>query len=178
MREIDRAPAVSTVNPRNGIERGDRLRPACQAWGGPRALNRTRSSDAGSLAANDHRNAPANELGARTIARIGTISVPARLMFAQMAQKSPERPVGFFCGDDGGTSTAASPVSAAAHAAEPPLNLPRWTWPNESNSWHASAKNASHTTTPRFDRNQPMAATCTLDRRTPDRGSISNRSAL
>jgi hypothetical protein len=52
----------------------------------------------------------------------------------QGAQKSPARPVGFFCGEDGGTSAAAFPLSAAAQAAEPPLNLPTWTWPNDSKS--------------------------------------------
>src|SRR6266851_4128593 len=92
---IDRAPAVSTVYPRNESGRGDRLRPACQAWGGPRALNRTWSNEAGSLAANDHRNTSMNELGAKMSARTGTISVLARLIFAQIAQKSPARPVGF-----------------------------------------------------------------------------------
>jgi hypothetical protein len=131
---MDRALAVSAVNPRNGIRAGDRLRPVCQAWGGPRALNGTWSNDAGSLAANDHGNISVNRRGGRIIARIGSTSVLTRLIFAQMAQKSPARPAGFFCGDDGAVSAAASPVSAAAHAAEPPLNLPTCTWPNERKS--------------------------------------------
>jgi len=124
----------SAVRPRNGIEQGDRLRPVCQAWGGPRALKGRWSNADGSLAANDHGNISVDKRGARMIARIGRTRVFARLMFAQMAQKSPARPVGLFCGDDGGTSAEASVLSAAAHAAEPPLNLPTWTWPNESKS--------------------------------------------
>src|SRR5215813_1049390 len=114
--------------------RSDRLRPVCQAWGGPRALKGRWSNEAGSLAATDHGNMSVNKRGARIIARIGRTSVLARLMFAQMAQKSPARPVGFFCGDDGGTSAETSPLWAAAHAAEPPLNLPTCTWPNENRS--------------------------------------------
>src|SRR5215470_16705600 len=119
---IKRATAVSTVKSRNGIRAGDRLRPACQAWGGPRALNGRWSNVAGSLAANDHRNVSVNKLGARILASIGRIRIAARAIFAQMAQKSPASPTGFFCGD--GTSAEASLVSVAAHAAEPPLNLP------------------------------------------------------
>src|SRR5258708_40283177 len=87
-------------------------------------------------------------------ARIGRTSVLARLTFAQMAQKSPARPIGFFCGEDGGTSAAAFPLSAAAHAAEPPLNLPTWTWPKESKSYPANAKTYAHATHPHLDRNQ------------------------
>jgi len=154
MRESIALPAVGTVNPRKEIKRGDRLRPVCQWMGGPRALNGRWSNEAGSLAANDHRNTSVNKLGTKMIANIGTISVPARLIFAQIAQKSPARPIGFFCGGDGGRSVEEPPVSTAAHAAELPLNLPTCTWPNESKSWQASAKNASHVTTPRFDRNQ------------------------
>jgi hypothetical protein len=171
---IDRAAALSTDNPRNGIERGDRLRPACQAWGGPRALNGRRSNGLGSLAANDHGNISVNKRGLRIIARIGRISVPARLILAQMAQKSPARPVGFFCGGDGERSAAASPTSVADQAVEPTPNWPAWTWPNDSTSWQASAKNANQTTTPRFDRNQPMAAGKNLS----DRGILSNWTAL
>src|SRR5262245_26026069 len=122
-------PICAKGHSRSGIEAGgDRLRPVCQPWGGPRALNGRWSNEFGSLAAADHCNTSVNKRGARMSARIGRISVPARLIFAQMAQKSPANPAGFFCGDDGGTPAEASPVSAAAHAAEPPLN-----------SWHASA---------------------------------------
>jgi hypothetical protein len=92
-------------------------------------------------------------------ARIGRTSAPARLIFAQMAQKSPPRPVGFFFGNNGDTLVEASPVCGAAHSAKPLLNLPTWTWPNGSKTWHASAKNASHVTNLRFDPNQPMVAT-------------------
>ena len=128
MRERIAPQPLSTVkSPHAESERGDRLRPVCQAWGGPRALNGRWSNRAGSLAANDHGNISVNKRGAKIIARIGRTSVLARLMFAQMAQKSPARPVGFFCGEDGGTSAEAFPLSAAAHAAEPPLNLPTWT---------------------------------------------------
>ena len=159
---------------RSGIEAGrDRLRPVCQPWGGPRALNGRWSNEFGSLAAADHCNTSVNKRGARMSARIGRISAPARLIFAQMAQKSPASPAGFFCGDDGGTSAEASPVSAAAHAAEPPLNLPTCTWPNERKSWHASAKNASHVAISRFDRNQLIAIDLTLSR-----CMVSNRPVL
>jgi hypothetical protein len=68
------------------------------------------------------------------LARIGRISVLARLTFAQMAQKSPARPVGFFWGGDGGASAEAFPLRVAAHAGEPPLSWPTCTWPNESKS--------------------------------------------
>ena len=57
MRETIAQPAESTVHPRNGIGRGYRLRPVCQAWGGPRALKRRWSKEAGSTADTDHGNA-------------------------------------------------------------------------------------------------------------------------
>jgi hypothetical protein len=90
------------------------------------------------------------------IARTGRTSVLARLMFAQIAQKSPAGPDGFFCGEDGVPSAEAFPLSAAAQAGEPMLSSPTCTWPNESTSWQANAKNANHATPPRFDRNQPI----------------------
>ena len=110
-------------SPRRKSARSDRLRPLCQAWGGARALNGRWSKEADSLAATDHGNISVNKRGARIVARIGTIIVPARLILAQMAQKSPAGPVEFFCGDDGETSVEASRVSAAAQAVEP---LPNW----------------------------------------------------
>jgi hypothetical protein len=63
------------------------------------------------------------------IARVGRTRVWARLTFAQMAQKSPARPVGVFCGGDGGASAEAFPLRAAAPAGEPPLSRPTCTWP-------------------------------------------------
>src|SRR6266446_1879946 len=102
--------------------------------------------------------------------------MPARLMSVQMAQKSPECPIGIFCGDDGATPAETSLFSAAAHAAEPPPNMPTCTWPNASKNWQANAKNASQVTTLRFDRNQPMVATHALDRWRVTSQKISNRS--
>jgi hypothetical protein len=61
---------------------GDRLRPACQAWGGARALKGRWPNEAGSHAASGH----------------CRISALARLMLAQTAQKSTETSAGF-CGD-------------------------------------------------------------------------------
>jgi hypothetical protein len=56
--------------------------------------------------------------------------------------------------------------------------LPTCTWPNESKSWQASAKNASHVTLPRFARNQPIAATWFLTADDSIAKRIPNRSVL
>jgi len=89
LREIDRTRGEH-VNPRNRVERGDRLRPVFQACGGPRALDRTWSNGAGSPAANDHRNPSINEPGAKMSAKTGTVSVLARFMLPQIARKSAQ----------------------------------------------------------------------------------------
>jgi hypothetical protein len=88
------------------------VRPLCQAWGGPRALNGRCSNEAGSLAANDHDNISVNKRGARMIARIGRTSVPAKLVFTQMAQKSPQGRAGFFCGSEPAEVSPSPPDSA------------------------------------------------------------------
>jgi hypothetical protein len=89
LREIDRTRGEH-VNPRNRVERGDGLRPVFQACGGPRALDRTWSNEAGSPAGNDHRKASINEPGAKMSTKTGAIRVLAKFMLQQIAQKSAE----------------------------------------------------------------------------------------
>jgi hypothetical protein len=84
----------------------------CQAWGGARALKRRWSSEAGSTAANDHDKSCVKEFGGATAGDVGMTSVLAKLMLAQIAQKSSARPVG--CLSDEGTVRLAEPASAAA----------------------------------------------------------------
>lgn len=63
----------------------------CQAWGGPRALKSKWSNEVGSTAANDHDKSRTKGFGGRTAGDAGMTSVLARLMLAQMAQKSSTR---------------------------------------------------------------------------------------
>ena len=75
---------------------GDAAELRCQAWGGPRASKRKWSNAAGSIAANDQGKCRTTEIGGTTAGEVGMTSVLARLMLAQIAQKSSTRPVGFF----------------------------------------------------------------------------------
>jgi hypothetical protein len=59
-------------------ERGDRLRPVCQTWGGPRAPKERRENEAGSRPTKGHRNISLDKPGARIIARIGRTNLRDR----------------------------------------------------------------------------------------------------
>src|SRR5271169_1855904 len=104
------------------------------------------SVDRARVATNDQCNSLKNEIPGRSIGAVDATSAPAKLMLAQIAQKSSPRPFGFFWRGEVGRSASATFPGAAATALpaaaaiaqllELPAKRSRWPWPKESTNWH------------------------------------------
>ena len=74
---------------RNLVER-DRPRPEFQACRGSRALDGTQPNEPSSPAGDDHRKPSINKPGTKMSTKTGTVSVLAKFMLQQIAQKSAQ----------------------------------------------------------------------------------------
>jgi hypothetical protein len=107
---------------------GDAAGLRCQAWGGPRASKSRWSIEAISTAAKDQDKAFKDGIGGTNAGVTGMTSVLAKLMLAQIAQKSSASPDGLLlCEDDVMLAEwSPAPIVTAQAFGAPPI-LPRWT---------------------------------------------------